>query len=56
MGKHTTKDLLINISRPVDQLYWSMFTIAESLKPSKIYFSENPIPDIQLDRLKVLLV
>lgn len=55
MGKHTTKDLLINIFSLVDQLYWSMFTVPESLKPSKIYFSENPIPDMQLDRLKALL-
>lgn len=32
-----------------------MFTIPESLKPSKIYFPKNPISDMQLDRLKVLL-
>lgn len=45
-GQYPTKDVLFDIYSPTDQLYWSQSTIPDWFEPKKIYFLENPIPDL----------
>lgn len=54
-GRHPTKDLSFDILSLADQLYQSKSTILESFEPGKMYFSENPAPELLLDGLKILL-
>lgn len=53
-GRHLTKDSSVDILSLADQLYRSKSTIPEGPEPGKMYFSENPAPDLLLDELKAL--
>lgn len=45
-GRHPTKDILFNILSQADQLYRSRSTTPNGPEQGKIYFSENPAPDL----------
>ncbi len=45
-GRHPTKDALFDILSLADQLYHFRSTTPDGFEPGKIYFSENPAPDL----------
>lgn len=45
-GRHPTKDASFDIQSLADQLYCSQSTIPDGPEPGKVYFSENPCPDL----------
>lgn len=53
-GRHLTKDASFDIQSLADQLYRSQSIIPEGLEPGKIYFSENPVPDLLKEGIKQL--
>lgn len=46
LGRHPTKDALLNILSLADQLYRSRSTNLDGFEPGTIYFSENLVPDL----------
>lgn len=46
LGCHPTKDASFNILNLADQLHQSKSTNSDGLEKKKIYFSENPVPDL----------
>ena len=53
LERYLIKDSLFDIFRLVNQLYRSKSTVLEGTKPGKVYFSDNPAPDLILDGMKV---
>lgn len=51
-GRHPTKDASFDILSLADQLYRSRSTFPEGPEPEKIYFSENPAPDLLFEGTK----
>ncbi|MCJ1346490.1 hypothetical protein MMC31_004707 [Peltigera leucophlebia] len=45
-GNHTEKDSSFDILSLADQLYWSKSTDPDGPQRGKLYFSENPAPDL----------
>lgn len=54
--KHPTNDILFDILSLVDQLYCSRSTTPDGPKPGKIYFLENPAPDLWKQGLNQLQI
>lgn len=55
-GQHPTKDASFDILSLADQLYRSQSTTPYGSKLGKIYFSENPAPDLWKQGLKQLQI
>lgn len=55
-GRHPTKDASFDIQSLADQLYRSRSTTLDGPEPGKIFFSENPAPDLWKEGLKQLHV
>ena len=53
-GRHLTKDALFDIQSLADQLYRSRSTTPDGPEPGKVYFSENPCPDLWNESLQQL--
>ena len=53
-GRHLTKDASFDIQSLADQLYRSQSTIPDGPEPGKVYFSENPCPDLWNEGLQQL--
>lgn len=54
LEKHLIKDLSFDILSLAKQLYRSKSTVPESSEPGKVYFSENPAPNLILNGIKLL--
>ncbi len=55
-GRYPTKDALFYILSLADQLYRSRSTTLDGPEPGKIYFSENPAPDLWKQGLNQLQI
>lgn len=53
-GRHLTKDASFDIQSLADQLYRSRSTTPDGPEPGKIFFSENPAPDLWKEGLNQL--
>lgn len=53
-GRHPAKGAALDILSLADQLYRSRSTFPEGPEPGKIYFSENPAPNLLLYGMKAL--
>lgn len=53
-GRHPTKDASFDIQSLADQLYRSRSTTPDGPEPGKIFFSENPAPDLWKEGLNQL--
>lgn len=53
-GKYPTKNILFDILSLADQLYWSKSTNPDGPKYRKIYFSKNQMPNLLIQRNKLL--
>lgn len=53
-GRHPTKDASFDIQSMADQLYRSQSIIPEGSEPGKIYYSENPVPDLLKEGIEQL--
>lgn len=54
LEKHLIKDSSFDILSFANQLYRSKSTVPESFESWKVYFSENPAPDLMLNGIKIL--
>ena len=55
LGRHPPKDASFDILSLADQLYRSRSTNPDGPKPGKIYFSENPVPDLLVQGEEALI-